>query len=177
MSEVRGDNPMHESAVLGETATPLAIDRRTVLAAVSLAMARQCRQSLVIVSRHLDRAIYDNDDFAEALKNMALNNRHADIRVFIVDSRPLISTGHRVLELSSRLPSFIEVRAPARQHKQFNEAILIADNTGYIHRQFSDRFEGTADFNDKRIAVGLADRVEEMWERGVPDTNFRRLHI
>ena len=55
--------------------------------------------------------------------------------------------------------------------------MLIADNTGYIHRQFSDRFDGAASFNDKRMAASLNDRFEEMWERGLPDTNFRRLHI
>ncbi|MCZ6773093.1 MAG: hypothetical protein O7G83_14105 [Proteobacteria bacterium] len=177
MSEVRGEIVGYEGAVLGATAAPLTFDDHESLAVMIVTMARQCRQSLMIVSRHLDPAIYDNDAFVEALKNVALNNRTAQIRLFIVESRPLISTGHRVLELSSRLPSYIEIRAPAPQHKQFNEAILVADNTGYIHRQFSDRFEGTADFNDRRIATGLADRIEEMWERGVPDTNFRRLHI
>jgi hypothetical protein len=177
MSEMRSDDRDHAGAVLGETAAPLAFEDRAVLAAISLSMARQCRRSLTIVSRHLDPAVYDNDAFTEAVKELALNNRAAQIRLFIVDSRPLISTGHRLLDLSSRLPSYIKVRAPSRQHRQFNEAILVADNTGYIHRQFSDRFEGTADFNDRRIAAGLVDRIEEMWERGVPDTNFRRLHI
>ena len=177
MSEVRDEAVGYEGAVLGGTAEPLTFDDHTSLAVISVMLAQQCRQSLIIVSRHLDPAIYDNEAFADALKNMALKNRTAQIRLFIIESRLLISTGHRVLELSSRLPSYIEIRAPAPQHKQFNEAILVADNTGYVHRQFSDRFKGTADFNDRRIAARLVDRIEEMWERGVSDTNFRRLHI
>ena len=177
MSEVEINATDPHDAVLGETAVTFDIEDRAALAAVSLSMARQCAQTLTIVSRHLDPSIYDNAPFAEAVKDMALSNRYARIRLFVVDSRPLVSTGHRVLELSGRLASFIETRAPSRLHRRFNEAILVADNLGYIHRQFSDRFEGTASFCDKRVATGLATRIEEMWARGVPDTNFRRLHI
>ena len=177
MSELKLEDLDPDEAVLGETSLTIDIEHRATLAAVSLSMGRQCAQTLTIVSRHLDPTIYDNDPFAEAVKDMVLSNRYARIRLFVVDSRPLISTGHRMLELSSRLASFIEIRAPSRLHKRFNEAILVADNVGYIHRQFSDRFEGTASFSDKRVAKSLAARVEEMWARGVPDTNFRRLHI
>ncbi len=177
MSEIEVKATHPDDAVLGDTALTFDIEERAALVAVSLSMARQCAQTLTIVSRHLDPAIYDNDPFADAVKDMVLNNRYARVRLLIIDSRPLISTGHRMLELSTRLASFIEIRAPSRLHKRFNEAILVADNLGYVHRQFSDRFEGTASFSDKRVAKGLAARIDEMWERGVPDTNFRRLHI
>ena len=146
-------------------------------ARIAVALARQTRSSLDIVSRHLDPTIYDTEAFAEAAKDIALTNRRARIRLFVIDPRPLITEGHRLLDLCARLSSFFFLRSPAPVHKNFNEAMLIADNTGYIHRQFSDRFDGAASFNDKRMAASLNDRFEEMWERGLPDTNFRRLHI
>lgn len=163
--------------VLGESDETLDIDDRATLAAVCLSMVSQCTRRLTIVSRHLDPALYDNDAFVDAVKAVALGNRRAEIRLLVIDSRPLVSTGHRLLELANRLPSFITLRAPARQHRTFNEAILLADTCGYVHRQFSDRFEATASFNDKRVVAVLDDQIAEMWERGVPDTNFRRLHI
>jgi hypothetical protein len=162
---------------LGESAELIEVDTRDQLASLSLAMASQCRRSLDIVSRHLDPELYDNEAFSEALKRCALNNHRVQIRIFIIDARPLLSRGHRVLELANRLPSSVVPRAPARQHKNFNEAYLIADKIGYIQRQFSDRFEAQVDFFDRRLATSLAARFELMWQHGVPETRFRRLHI
>lgn len=163
--------------VLGQTDALLDIDGSALLGEISLALARQCRRHLDIVSRHLDPAVYDNDDFAEAVKRIALGNRHARIRLFIVDPRPLVSRGHRLLDLAERLSSFVQVRVAAPLQKEFNEAILLADRKGYAHRRFADRFEGTANFSDPRLAAALADRIDELWERGLPDPNFRRLHL
>lgn len=187
MSDAAGDAPEERpddaaapdpaAAVLGTHDETLLIEDRATLARVCVSMVEQCARYLTIVSRHLDRPLYDNDAFADAVKSLALGNRRAEIRLLVIDSRPLVTTGHRLIELANRLPSFVSLRAPARQHRTFNEAILLADNCGYVHRQFSDRFEATASFNDKRVVAGLSDQVSEMWERGVPDTNFRRLHI
>ncbi len=163
--------------VLGVSDERLDIDAGTTLAAVSLAMAAQCSRELDIVSRHLDPAIYDDDDFVAAVKRLALGSRRARIRLLVTDSRPLLARGHRLLDLAARLSSFIELRVPAPQHKDFNEAMLLADKQGYIHRRHADRFDGNANFSDRRTCAALSERFEEMWERGAPDPNFRRLHI
>ncbi len=163
--------------ILGQDSGEIDIEGRDHLIALSLAMVSQCRRRLDLVSRHLDPDVYDNDAFVEAVKQLALDHRQARIRLLIIDARPLINQGHRLIELANRLPTFIDVRAPAAQHKGFNEAFLVADNEGYIHRQFSDRFDGQADFADRRLTAGYIDRFENMWERGVPETRFRRLHI
>lgn len=162
---------------LGGESRLLEIADRDELAAFSLSMAEQCSRYLDIVSRHLDPVLYDTDEFAAAIKRIALDNRRSRVRLLIIDARPLITTGHRLIDLTNRLPSFLEIRAPARQHRGFNEAFMVADNVGYIHRQFSDRFEAQADFSDRRMAASLNDRFSNMWERGLPETRFRRLHI
>lgn len=163
--------------VLGETAGTIAFADSVALAALSLELARQCRRQLDIVSRHLDPAVYDSDDFAEAVKVLALSHRQARIRLFVVDSRPLVSRGHRLLTLAERLSSYVEIRVPSPQHKDFNEAMLVADGRGYTHRRLADRFDGVADFNAPRLAAALVERIDELWERGRPDANFRRLHL
>lgn len=163
--------------VLGESAARLDVDDNAMLAQISLELARQCSRYLDIVSRHLDPALYDNDEFCEAVKRVALGNRHARIRLFITDSRPLVNRGHRLIDLAIRLPSFIHVRGPSPQHRDFNEAMLVADRVGYVHRRFADRPEATADFSDRRTSSALLERLDDMWERGTADPNFRRLHI
>lgn len=163
--------------ILGETAGTIEIDTRATVAEISLELARQCRHSLDIVSRHLDPDIYDNEEFVDAVKELVLDNHQARVRVIIIDARPLVTQSHRLIDLATRVSTYIEIRGPAAQHKTFNEAMLVADNVGYVHRQFSDRFEATASFADRRITHRLTERLDEMWERGQLDSNFRRLHI
>jgi len=163
--------------LLGVSEGTFEVNERAVLAALCLDMVSQTRRALDIVSRHLDPPLYDNEAFAAAVKQIALNHRSARIRLFILDPRPLVSRHHRLLELAERLPGFIEIRSPSAHYKSFNEAWLIADNVGYVSRQFSDRFEAEADFCDRRRAMALNERLDEMWERGLPDPNFRRLHL
>jgi len=155
----------------------ITLERSEELRDISLTMVQNCRRTLDIASRHLDPAIYNHASFVEAVKQLALNNHLARIRFLITDSAPVVSRGHRLIDLSSRLSSFISIRKPGSDHKNFNEAMLIADNTAYIHRRFADRFEGIASHNDKRQAAELTGRFEEIWERAEIDPNFRRLHI
>jgi hypothetical protein len=144
---------------------------------IALQMALNCRRTLDITSRNLDPAIYDQALFADAIKQIVLNNRLARIRFLITDPAPVVSRGHRLIDLSSRLSSFISIRKPGRDHRNFNEAMLLADNTAYIHRRFADRYEGIACHDDKRRASDLTGQFEEIWERAEIDPNFRRLHL
>ena len=165
------------SHLLGVSAGPFEVSTRDALAQVCLAMANQARRSLDIVSRHLDAPLYDNEAFATALKQLAFSHRSARVRLFILDPRPLVGQHHRLIELASRLPTFIDIRTPAPQHRSFNEALLIADNLGYVRRQFADHFEAEVDFSSRRRAAALTERLNDMWERGQLDPNFRRLHL
>jgi len=155
----------------------IVFDTSEELRGIALSMTQNCVRTLDIASRHLDPAIYDHAPFIEAVKQIALGNRGARVRILISDIRPVVTRGHRLLELCNRLSSFISVRKPGRDHRNFNEAILLADNTSYIHRRFADRYEGQASYNDHRSAQDLTVRFEEIWERAEIDPNFRRLHI
>ena len=171
------DEQFDSAAILGATGGVVTLEDSAAVAAVSLQLARQARRSLDIVSRHLDPPLYDTDEFYTAVKDLARSHRLARVRILVMEPRPVVSRGHRLVELAERLSSAISLRTPAPEHKQFNEAFLIADNVGYVHRQFSDRFEAEADFAGPRVANALGERLNEMWERGLPDPNFRRLHL
>lgn len=152
-------------------------DTSEQLREIALTMAQNCARSLDIVSRHLDPAIYDHAAFVDAVKQIALNSQHARVRILVTDIGPVISRGHRLLDLSARLSTYIAIRKPGRDHRNFNEAMLVADNQAYIHRRFADRYDGHASYNDHRSARDLTVRFEEIWERAETDPNFRRLHL
>lgn len=166
-----------EHCVLGETAELLRVESSEELRRASLRMVQQCKRQLDLVSRDLDPAVYDTAEFQDALKDLALRSRHSQIRIVILDPQPLISEGHRILGLAQRLSSFVHLRTPAEEHRHFNEAFLVADGTGVIYRKLSDRFEGTVSFDDRSEALELGRRFEEIWDKALPDPNFRRLGL
>jgi len=163
--------------ILGETDEEFELARSEEVRGVCVALAQQARRSLDLVSRHLDPALFDNDEFAAAVRALVINSRRAQMRILLLDSAPVIARGHRLVELAQRLSSYISIRIPAPEHKEFNEAWLVSDATGFLHRRFSDRYEATANFADRRRATALVNRFDEIWQRAQTDGNLRRLHL
>ena len=144
---------------------------------LALAMASQCVRTLDIVSRHLDPVIYDNEAFATAVRQLAIGSKYSRIRLLVSDPAPLVTGGHRLVSLTMQLSSFVSIRKPGPDHRGFNEAWLIADKIGYIRRIFSDRYDTTANFSDRRYAAELTRQFDDIWERAELDPNFRRLSL
>jgi hypothetical protein len=163
-----------EHFVLREDSQPAVIDTSEECRLATLSMVRQATRDIDIVSRHLDPQMYDNRDFCEAVRQMIVGSRRARVRVLIHYPDPVSKHGHRLVTLHQRLGSFIELRVPAREFDEFNAAFLIVDGIGVIYRTLSDRFDGTANFNDPHTARELSREFEEMWQTAVPDVNLRR---
>ncbi|WP_455207081.1 DUF7931 domain-containing protein [Kaarinaea lacus] len=142
-----------------------------------IAIAQQCQRSLVIQSYDLDPIIYDNADFIEAVRQIAVNSTRANIRILIEDSRKIVSSGHRIVELARQLSSFMEIRKINTDLKTLSEAFLIADETALVYRRQPHRYEGFANFSERgRCRLLLAD-FKDSWEKAAPDPELRRLHI
>ncbi len=163
--------------ILGETDEEISLETSDHSRAISIQMIDACRRNLDIISRDLDPCIYDTTEMLDAIKKLALRSRLSRIRILILQPETLRSRGHRLLELSERLSSFIEIRKPGEQHRNFNKALLLIDGTGYIRRPHSDRFEGRANFDDRKTASELKDEFDLLWEHGERDSNFRRLSL
>jgi hypothetical protein len=167
----------HFEASLGETDRLIDVETSQHNRELALAMALQCDRSLAIVSRVLDPPIYDHEDFVAAVKAMLLGSRYAQVRILLGDPETTLRHGHRLLELGLKLSSYIEIRAPHTQHQDFSESWFIADATGYIRRQFANRYEGEANFSGAAQARIMLQQFDAMWEPARPDPNLRRLHI
>jgi hypothetical protein len=142
----------------------------------AVALAHQARRCVDIFTRDLDKKIYDHKDFLDGLQNLAVNNRGL-IRILVKDSSKAVKYGHRLIPLSQRLTSFIEVRKVADDYKEYNEAFLIADEIGYVHRKHADRFEGIARFNAAKEANALLIFFNEVWRNSAPDPDLRRIYL
>ncbi len=164
-------------AVLGETDQLIDLHTSEENREIALAMARQCDRSIIIASHSLDPLIYDHEEFVAVVKAMVLASRYAKVRILLHEPETTLRHGHRLLELALKLSSFFEIRVPHPQHQDFNEAWFIADATGYIRRQFANRYEGKANFAGAAGARLLLQQFDLMWELARPDPNLRRLHL
>ena len=162
---------------LGISETPIELlSRRDTLHATDLMLA-QTQETLEIFSRELDPDLYDRQEFLEAIQQLCFRNRLARIRVLVQDAKPPTQRSHRMIEVSRRLSSSIEIRQSNPDYHRYNEAFMIADECGIVHRPLADLLEGTANFYDPVTARRKLDYFTEVWDRSEPQTEFRRLHI
>jgi len=162
---------------LGESDTEIELQTRDENRHAIDLMTAQTRNSLDIFSRDLDPPLYDRASFLEAMSRLCLDNRKAGIRILVQDPAPAVKRGHRLIELSRRLSSSIEIRQPHPDYRHYNEAFLVADGCGFIHRPLADRHEGTTNFHDPVKARRLLDFFTEVWERSHVHPDLRRLHL
>ena len=166
-----------EHFVLKKDSQAVAIDTSEACRLAALSMARQAARRIDIVSRQLDPRMYDNRDFCDALRKLVTSSRRARVRVLVRHSDPVVKRGHRLVTLSQRLSSFIEMRVPADDFHDYNAAFLIVDGAGVIYRTLSDGFKGTVNFNNPLMARDLSLQFEAMWQTALPDANLRRSYL
>jgi hypothetical protein len=162
---------------LGETSELLPLETSDEHRRAVQQMVQQCRRGIQIISRDLDPAVYDFPEFAEALTRALLEGRRMKVRVLVHDAQSIARHGHRLLDVAARLSSFIEIRKPGPDHKDYNGGMFIADVRGYVTRRTADRYTGAANFNGPREAALLLDEFEEMWQKSTPDANLRKFRI
>ena len=166
-----------DELIVGESAGPVTITTSEEARLAALALATQARRSLHIFSRDLDAPLFDNVPFVDAVAGVAARSRNTFVHILLQDANRVVNQGHRLLELGYRLDSKIKMRKPHPDYQHFNEAFLIADETGLIHRRPGDRYDGIVDFSARREARELVKFFSDVWERSAPDPGLRRLHL
>lgn len=166
-----------ERLVLGQTEEPLEIETSTDSREAALAMIRQTQRSLTIFSRDLDGKIFDTADLVGAVKDLVLKSQHSRVRIITRDISRILSRGHRLVDLYRRLPTYMDIRLPAKEHDSYNSAFVVSDRTGVLFRVHADRYQGTVNFNDHKTAGDLSNLFDDMWEAGSDHPYLRVLSV
>jgi hypothetical protein len=166
-----------DSLRLDEDPQALRLASRADNQRVAAALVAEARRSLEVFSRDLEAEIYDQPDFLEGVRALALRSPKVCIRILLQDPARVVRDGHRLVELARRLSSFIEIRRPSHDYRDYNEAFLIADGSGLLHRRLADRYEGEASFKHPLRARELRNFFDEVWQRAAPHPELQRLHL
>jgi hypothetical protein len=162
---------------LGIDAGPNALRSRGDTRDAALALARQARRTLRIMTPDLEPLVYDDAEFIAVLTELALRSRQSAVLILVQDAQRAIKQGHRFIELSRRLSTHIQLRRPAPEDCDYPAAFLIADEMGLLQRGRFDRYEGSVDFHAPLAARQAVKLFTDMWERAQPDPELRRLHV
>ena len=166
-----------QDKIIGKTAKPYLISSRQENYDVFLDMLKQAHQELIIFSHSFDGQLYDTSEWIEALRQLALNNKHTQTRILIQEMDHLIKNGHRIIELSRRLPTSIEIRKANSRFENVNTNFYVIDQHGVIMRNDAYRYDAKVDYHDPRLARDLLKQFNEMWEQSEPSMEMQRLHI
>lgn len=166
-----------DGPVLGESAGAHRIDTLPDCGDAALSLARQARYSLRIFTRDLDRRLYSNAPFREAVSVLARRSRHSFVRILVQDPTDAIRSDHRLIGVIQHLSSHVGVRRVGPDWRNEVSAALLADEHGLLYRPYGDRFEGTANFAAGPRAIEYRTWFDDVWENSVPDPEFRRLGI
>jgi hypothetical protein len=153
------------------------LDSRASVTAVAERLACSASRSLLLHTENLEPAIYDRPSFLEAVSRLARSHKQARVWILVQDSGRAVRSGHRLIELSRRLSSRIQIRRPGQEYRNFHETFLLADSSGYLYRKNPGRYEGVANFNDPGKVADWGKYFMEAWERSEPDLETKRLYL
>ena len=159
---------------LGETSGRFAVHG---IAVQALDLAGQCVRKLRLLSLHLEPQWFDSAALAQTLSGLARRHSSTEVRLLIVDSRPLAGRPHALLELHRRLPSSVMLRRARLEMRELRELCLIADERGLLCWNPAEPERAWADYNNRPAAEDAAIRFDELWYRSSDDPELRTLHL
>lgn len=143
----------------------------------AVAIARLARRELAVFTHDLEPQLYDDGEFLEAARQLALAGRGARIRILLKDSTRMRLRGNRLVGLARQLPSYVEIRKPHADYMDVHETFIIADERGLLYRKLADRWEGNANLDDPARARDKLKLFEEIWQRSHADPEARQLSV
>lgn len=144
---------------------------------LTVKLATQAKHTLRILTHDLESAIYDNAAFIQTVTQLVTRSRHSKVHILVKNPSQAIINGHRLIELSRKFSSYIHLHNPSKEDKDFLNAFIIADESGYLYRQKASRNEGAANFHGPFRARELGETFDDLWGRSLPDPEMRRLYI
>ena len=142
-----------------------------------LTMLRQARREVLLCSQLLDPQLLNNDEAIDALRAAIVNNRNFRLRGIVYNPTLLTKTGHRLLGFIRSKPSFCSLKVPAQQHANFDQALFLVDEVGFIHRPKGEYWRGVANFNDVPKTQHYKEVFTTIWDSGEPDQELRQFRM
>lgn len=152
------------------------VSGRSAWQAALLELAQSAQRELCVQSHHLEAFAYGDAAFVEAVKEMILGNRRAQVRVLLNDVGPA-AKGHRLVDLGRSLSSFVQFRQLSQTDRDNLEDRVIVDRAGFIERLDPESLEALHYPNAPADTRRRLEGFEQLWARAAPSPQLRALFI
>ena len=166
-----------QSYIVGVSDGDLPVSTSQEVGLITRHMATQAYQRINIISRDLDRKIYNDENFCTALVKLIKSNPKSEINILIHDPADANQRNHRLINLYQKMNSFIHIKRIHEEYKDYNHAYISIDHTAVIFREFADLYEGTANYSNRLFAKQLRMEFSKIWEMSETETQFRPLNL
>lgn len=164
---------------LGESETCLRLDSVEDFNRATLALLRQARRELRILTPDFEPERYNTLEFRDALSAFMRRSRHTDTRILLGDPTIAIRWGHKVVNLARRMTSRLQLRQLGEEDFRGlrNEAWIVADGICLLRRDGMDGYAGSLVARSLPHAPRASQHFLELWERSGDIPDFRNLNL
>lgn len=142
------------------------------------ALLGNARRTVRILAPHLDLALLSREPVSRALAEMTRVSRFTNIRMLFADSLLAMKHGHRLIELSRRFPSYINLRLLPEDQRDQQAAWMVVDERHLLWRPSHHRYaDGLLLPDEPERSSQLCRKFDEWWERAQPDRELRQLYL
>jgi hypothetical protein len=157
---------------------PAAVEGREAIARARLERLAAARRQLAIRLPMLEPGVLDAPAELDELRRLATAGRGALVRLLLREPGQALRDGHRLVALTQRLPSTVQVRVPVEEADLADEsACLIDDAGGYLLLPRADHPRGRSARRDRGGAAALKNLFDGAWERAEPARAWQRLGL
>lgn len=135
-------------------------------------------RTLDILSHHLEKLLYADGGFVEAISGVARYSANSMVRILLRDSAPLNGANHPLVLLAQRLPSRVIIRTLTEQPQNQDMAYVITDRKRLVYFNDESELVGFACYQAAAEAAHQLNEFEHLWDRhSKSDPNLARLHL
>lgn len=142
---------------------------------LTFSIIAQARRGLSIFTPDLEPWLYDSNDMRQACLDFARQFPECRLRILVRDPSLIIRRGHRLLTLSRRLPSRIEIRHADPDQPTGDDAFLFADDMAMLWRPDAREHAGVACRHHPGRVRQLRARFDDAWKHSPFNADLRSL--
>ena len=138
-----------------------------------LALIQQAQRSLCLYSDDLEPWLYHHSSVQDACTRFLLANPRNQLRILLRDPSRAVKEGHRLLGLSRRLSSNMQIRKLHPDYPNEELAFLLADDRGLLLLPELGQASGYALYQDPGRNRQRRVQFDQAWDTSITDADLR----
>lgn len=140
-------------------------------------LVEHSHRKLRLLSHHLDPALYDRDEFCNAVRQLVLSHPQASVQVLVIDTDHISVHHHRLVETCQKLQSHMELRRLTREIETPHREFLTGDESAVLYNPNPTHYTGHLCLHAPVEVHRLNEDFDTLWAHSEPDPRLRRLQI